>query len=76
MDANSSSDLAQDSEVVDDEPTVPVTLPDDNHDISGKASVVDTEKRRRLEDEDADEDDKSGDRHRRKKKKVVVVRIM
>ena len=76
MDANSNSDIAQDSEVVDDEPTVPVTLPDDNHDISGKASVLDTEKRRRLEDEDADEDDKSGDRHRRKKKKVVSISIM
>ena len=69
MDANSNSDIAQDSEVVDDEPTVPVSLPDDNHDVSGKASILDAEKRRRLEEED--EDDKSGDRHRRKKKKVI-----
>jgi hypothetical protein len=69
MDEYSNGDVAQDSEVVDDEPTVPVSLPDDNHDVSGKASILDAEKRRRLEEED--EDDKSGDRHRRKKKKVT-----
>lgn len=69
MDANSNSDLAQDSEVVDDEPTVPVSFPDDTHDVSRKASVLDPEKRRRLEEED-EEDDKNSDRHRRKKKKV------
>ena len=69
MDANTNSDLAQDSEVVDDEPTVPVSFPDDTHDVSRKASILDPEKRRRLEEED-EEDDKNSDRHRRKKKKV------
>lgn len=69
MEEYSNGDVTQDSEVVDDEPTVPVSLPDDTHDVSGKASILDTEKRRRLEEED--EDDKSGDRHRRKKKKVI-----